>query len=510
MKSALLVLLAALAFFAPGSVAAQPQANRNLTICDFARNVYYLKDEDARQAWDFLAGKIDCAESSEQGARPEPLKNLPRPVSLHRYQIDLSHCLHVHCGAADLAADPETKDPESFFLHFSTPTTYRAPDGQLHTIPGCSGPPTKECRVKLFVWSDWRWVYNQKSPAFRAWMASRLLRSVGVGDGSTGDTVDSVFLDEHAPGFLAPFSLNADTFPAGGHIHEYGNRHYTEIDEAYNTDVSDSLRSYRTEFARHDKRLFVNMGNYVNSRPLQRMVLEQGKAAGGIFGEFINAPTRLDGIDQFETVRLAIAATTSEGGIYHLSGLSSYDHQRLPCDRLIEYADVGNYRTARERWAMWKLAAYYITKEKPGDPGKVAFHTDLCVPYRVGDGAPPVGGWLHFLSEWLGAYQVDLGVAGEAQYPERGPLRFEPTLCPGDRGQVKRGIFRRDFKRPDGRLATVYLRPRDAWNCTDFGDATRLPIRLDRPMRLLRGDGLAGPPLVDYYIRSGEALIVME
>ena len=55
----------------------------------------------------------------------------------------------------------------------------------------------------------------------------------------------------------------------------------------------------------------------------------------------------------------------------------------------------------------------------------------------------------------------------------------------------------------------VLVRPKDFWNCADYGDTTVATITLPQPMRLLRGGGTLGPAVMMASLRNAEAVILM-
>ncbi len=57
-------------------------------------------------------------------------------------------------------------DFESAFLHYYNDTTATG-NGQSFTVPGYGGGTATtlaQARVKNFIWADWSWIYNPKSP----------------------------------------------------------------------------------------------------------------------------------------------------------------------------------------------------------------------------------------------------------------------------------------------------------------------------------------------------------
>lgn len=92
--------------------------------------------------------------------------------------------------------------------------------------------------------------------------------------------------------------------------------------------------------------------------------------------------------------------------------------------------------------------------------------------------------------EWLPAYQVNVGwPTADASVYHQGKAGCDYT------------VFGRAYTK-----GLVLVRPKDFWNCTDYGDTTVTTITLPQPMRPLRGDGTLGPSGITASLRNAEAL----
>jgi hypothetical protein len=470
--------------------------NPHIKIWDFGRAQEYIADPAQRaQVYDFLAAHVDVVES-DYAAKSLALKQRNPDLRTFTYQLDISQCQHEGCGGtAALAPDPPGAT-EEMYLHFSETTTYTwhvyytdpAQDVTI-TVPACSDPahPTRECRVQTYMWLDFRFVYNQKSTAFRAWMANKLLAATETAEG------DGVFLDEHGPGVAGSVGWNPANLVAGGGVLEYGGSHFEDTDSEANADLVASLAYYKQVLGNQSRFAVINGASWSFGDAL---VKEQVKAAGGTVTEFIVRPTVGDGGDNFENMLEGLDELLAADGKVDLYGNLNYQAE---IDGLATWTP-GNYASNVGRWHMWRLAYYYLAREMEGGPGEAYYSPDFYTSL-FWDSAH----CLDFLNDWMPAYEVNVGL------PD-GPRN--PTYAQGTGpwcndywgGPIHYQVFSRSF---DNGNVMVLVRPMDQWNCTQFGDNSGVTVTLDRPRYLLRQDGtFPDTPSATVMLRNAEAAIL--
>jgi hypothetical protein len=134
--------------------------------------------------------------------------------------------------------------------------------------------------VQSWGWDDTNFIFDQGNPAFRAWMALRLVAS------ANGHDADGIFLDAHAPG-LRRIVLASTDFLSGGLVREYGLRaNDLAIDEPYNADLVQALENERRALNAVGKFLMVNCANW----SLHPRCKAQAIAAGGVHTEMLFTP----------------------------------------------------------------------------------------------------------------------------------------------------------------------------------------------------------------------------
>ena len=446
----------------------------HIRILDFGRSLPYITDPHIQGlAYEWFTAHVDAAEEHNNAA---PMRKHNTTMELFHYHLDLSTCQHANCGWTNPSEDLSI--PEDYFLHFSEDTRLRftALDGKevaTVNVPGCPMPQplNKTCRAQVFLWSDSRWIFNTQHPGFRNWKAAELLRL------TRDRNVSGIFLDEHGPGFSITFSWGRQVQSlSGGGIREFnGTRPQNpEFEKGYNTAVAGWLDALATTLRPASKYVLVNTAGY----SLEPLAVDQISAAKGVTTELMFRPDGWAGAYQFQQFIDLVKRLTVNGGVTDLFG--------SPCYTGPAGYTAGNFRSSQERYRIWRAAGYYLVKEPNGNSGRVFFNPTFCPNFQPAQE-------MEFTKEWLPAYQVDVG---------------QPTAEPFIYHQGKAGcdytIFGRSYTK-----ALILVRPKDFWNCTDYGDGTAATMTLPQPMRLLRGDGSLGPASTTIPIRNAEAVILI-
>jgi hypothetical protein len=447
---------------------------RHINIWDFGRGLPYIRDAKQRAAaYDFFASRVDVAEDSDDGGiqRRELRARNPK-IKLFRYMLDMTGCQHDSCIDNRPVSREFDNLPEEVFLHFSENTTLRF-GNKVIEIKGCPDIASirKECRVQTYIWTDYRWIFNQKSLSFRKWMTEKLK--------SAARDIEGIFLDEHGPGLTESVKYrgrNDGVVVSGGAILEYGGKDPWQSDAEYNQDLVANLAHYRKELA---PRFVVINGATWSQLPL---VLAQSLAAGGVVTEIAHVPDFFDSAQQYEEFLQMVDTIVQDGGLVDLYG-------QLCRTGPSNYATAGNYSSAAVRYRMWRLASYYMAREMEGASGTVYFNPAFCTSDFLTDP-------LKFIDEWLPAYEVDIGLPDEPRNPtyQKGKIAHCPYV-----------IFSRSFN--SGQVL-VLVRPRDEWNCKVYDNSTAVKINLPSPMRLLQGDGTWAAPSTSISLLNADAAIL--
>ncbi len=426
-------------------------------------------------------------------------------VSPDAYQWYLSHldAVEVHGnGPAIRAKNPTaelfsyqmdltafTKDTlvgvaEEAFLHFSEPTTltfYTLDRTQAIgsvSLPGCPNgtPIVPACRVQTHLWNDRRFVLNPQSTAFQTWKTGALLGTLNV-YGFPIDTSRFLWIDEHAPGFSWPLSFGYQTVvQTGSGIREFSGRRpgNVEFEAAYADAVANWLTIFSSRAIQAGKKVLIN----ANENALHPWLLPQVNAVHGMSTESKHRPDGFAGPADYGNYLNLVSGLTSAGGLVDLHGVWCYTG---PAG-----FSAGNYATAAGRYRMWRLASYYQFKEPTGSAGMVYFNPGFC-----SDETPSTDQWTKDQSEWLPAYQVDVGTpTGTTTLYQQGTAG-----CPYE-------IFGRTYSK-----ALILVRPQDSPTCKDYGDASAATVTLPTPVQLLREDGTLSPPVTTVSVRNAEAVI---
>jgi hypothetical protein len=475
-------LLAAASYAPPPAAAASPNYP-HINVTDFLRGLQYISNRTAReQAWAWAASHMDAIEVDGASFAQEMVKR-NATIKPWRYQLDLTGCQHKSCKST-FAVDTTVESlPESYYLHFSETTTlnFVRLDGTVDrqvTIPGCPAGTavTKACRVQLWMWEDTRWVFNPNDPGFQTWQANRLLGSLGAG-------VFGTFLDEHAAWVTDAWYWGRQTKPvSGGGVRELGGAkpNSPAAVSAYMPMVVNWLAVLRVKAKAQGKFVMPNL----SLESTDKWGTDQALAAGGVSTEFLHRPDAFDGgSDHFERYIKLVQDLMAIGGVADLAGTLCYTGP--------SGYTAGNYSTSAARYRMWRLAAYYLVREGPGQTGTAYFNPGLCTRNWPTD---PLG----WTKEWLKAYERDFGSpAGEPYLFKKGSYTAGTKTCG----------YKVHARPYSGGL--VLVRTKDAWNCTAWGDDSAITLTLPRSMRLLNDDGTVSAASSSVRIRNGEAAILV-
>jgi hypothetical protein len=451
--------------------AAQSPHWSHINLYDFGRAMIYVNEPDRTISNDWFAQHLDAAEvhgnTSELTTRNPTLKTTV-------YKLDLTTFINTETASL----------PEAYFLHFSEDTQLRFTnqDGSENatiSIPGCpeGTPAALACRVQGYIWSSRRYIHNLADPTFRPWKAQDLLTTIG-------SRANGVFLDEHGPGFIIPNSWgNQVKVLSGGGIREFhGQRAISTgdtVDTAYNDVMVEWLTYLAAHFKQADKYVIVNPASY-STYPA---VLAQIKAANGVSTEFMHRPDGWAGAYQYQQFQDMVKSVVNAGGVVDLAGIWCYGGPN-------GYTS-GNYESTVARYHMWQLASYYLMKEPVGSEARVYYDTGFCSNATVKPLTNP--------TEWLLAYQADIGQ----------PVSDAVVFQEGTAGQGSGGracaykIWSRTYTK-----STVYVRPKDMWDCVDYGDTSAAMVTLATPGQLVKEDGTLKPAVSSVSLRNGEGVIV--
>jgi hypothetical protein len=455
------------------SPASQSSHWSHINIADFGRALPYQGDASIRAAaYQWFGQHVDLAEVTGNAT---DLRSTNPTMRLFIYQLDLS--TFANTDSANL--------PEEYFLHFSEDTEmqFRGLDGSTvstATITGCpiTQPVNRNCRVQTYIWADRRYVFNLKSATFQDWKATQLVNSMGR-------TLNGVFLDEHGPGFVQPLSWGSQAVVlSGGRIRELNDLRPGSsgdaLDQDYNTAMVAWLNYLRTRFQQAGKFVMLNPATYM----LDPMVIDQIKALQGVSTEFMHRPDSWAGAYQYQDFINVVKDVSSSGGTVDLHGTWCYTGPS-------GYTS-GNYASAEARYRMWRLASYYLLKEAVGSTGIVYFDLALCSNSTVRP--------LEDANEWMAAYQVNIGQpVGDSYVHQQGTA----GIASSDGRQCEYKIFGRTYTN-----ALVLVRPKDMWDCTDYGNGSAAVVTLPAPGYVLREDGSLSAPSTTVTVRNAEAVIV--
>ena len=210
--------------------------------------------------WTFEMGHLDMVVASDHLAG---LRARNSDAALLSYQLVHTVLVTDTSEQNQLASIAATrgKDVEDAFLHYYDDTTLKYSDGRIVTIKGYGGGTAtslKEARIRNYIWSDERYIYNLKSllvselkgTLFRAVLTSSL-------------RPDGIFVDENSP--LQSFLAEPTT---GGHIREYANKTRDEAAALWVSDMTTLFASINEAIGHDgpfgDRYLFPNCSEWVD------------------------------------------------------------------------------------------------------------------------------------------------------------------------------------------------------------------------------------------------------
>lgn len=445
----------------PASRIASPRAESphwdHIAISDFARGYYWSSEPTKDRDRQWLAERVDLIEGkSARDPYVEAMRRCNPTLAVFQYRLD-----HY-----DFVNDQSRALPESRVLHFSAPTTLKLKSRDVgeQALTMAAGH-----RFEFLVWNDRYFAFNLKDAATRQWNIGRLMEDL--------DGLQGLFLDAHGPDFATVVGVrNGQTkIASGGGIVEYGGRGPTDplLIQEYQNDMVTWLGELAASVRAKGKFVLLNQATYM----LDPLSKQQQLAAHGTGTEFMHQPLAWAGWYQYAEYLAFTKQLVDAGGVIDAEGHWCY---------------TGSLE--RGRWNLWRLAAYYQIKEPAGSSGKVYLNLSLCSNSNLRPSEDP--------QEWLPAYQVDVGQ----------PMTQTTVFQEGKAGtstsdgrQCEYKIYGREYTN-----ALVLVRPKDFWDCMDFGDGAAATVNLPSPMRLLRPDGTVGEPTSRLRLRNAEAAIVLK
>lgn len=487
LRGSLFVLLAAglqSAATPPASAASPHYASVNSL--DLARGVEHIPDATTREtALTWLASHLDGVER-DQDSWASQLASKNGAMQNFVYRLDLTACQHVGCTPTGTVDRAVSDLPEDYYMHFSETTTldFVSLSGEIVktvTIPGCpeGAALSKACRVQLWMWNDARWAFNVNSAGFHDWQANRLVASLSAAD-------KGIFLDEHGATLEQVWYWGRQTrLVSGGGVRELsGHRVGPSATALYMPMMTGWLTVLRAKAKAAGKYVMPN----VATDTLSPFGTDQALAAGGVSMEFLHRPDFFDGAAQYSQFIGFVADMTAIGGVANLDGTLCYYGP--------SGFTAGNYGSSKARYWMWRLASYYMVRERAGSPGKAYFNPGLCTRNWRSD---PLG----FTKEWLPAYERGPGLPdADAVKLETGT--YTDTTSSGSKS-CPYAIFSREYS-----SGMVLVRPKDRWDCTNWGDASIVTVHLPKAMRLLKEDGTLAAASTVVTLRNAEAAILFD
>jgi hypothetical protein len=429
----------------------------HIAISDFGRGYYWSSEPTKDMDRQWLAAHVDLIEGkTARDPYVEAMRTCNPTLAVFQYRLD-----HY-----DFVNDQSRALPESRVLHVSAPTTVqlKGRDAGKERLTIAAGH-----RFEFLVWNDRYFAFNLKDPATRRWNIERLMEDL--------DGLQGLFLDAHGPEFSTVIGIaNGQTkIVSGGGIVEYDGRAPTDplLTQEYQKDMVTWLAELAASAKAKGKFILLNQASYM----LDPLAKQQQLAANGTGTEFMHQPLAWAGWYQYAEYLAFTRQLLSAGAVIDAEGHWCY---------------TGNLD--RDRWNVWRLAAYYQIKEAAESSGKVYFNLSLCSNSNLHpSGDPP---------EWLPAYQVDVGQpVNETTLFQEG----KAGIATSDGRQCDYKIYGREYTN-----GLVLVRPKDFWDCMDFGDGAAVTVRLPSPMRLLRANGTVEEPTTTLRLRNAEAAIVLK
>ncbi len=475
----------------------------HINIADNGRAVKYLPYGTVRNAgYEWYARHVDMTEVAMDDAVRDYQEDLESNIEkalnptmkTYGYTNDIEICQHLGCEYSYGPNAAEASLPEDQYLHFSedTQVSFRNKDGVIEgtvNITGCPEPDpiTSACRMQVFRWYDSRWVPNLKNTDWQTWKADQLIYQMTHNGDAEATDIDGLFLDEHGPGASLGWAIGLDTIiDSGGGVREYGglrpknynDQSFSQLDEEYNADVVTWLTYLRSRLDAVNKFALINTAEYF----MGDYAFAQNLAAGGAFTELLHSVVSFkQSATQYQEYIDKVHQMTTNGGILELTN--------TPCVYEPDGFGASNYATARDRYQMWDLASYYMVRELPSESGRAYFDPNLCI--TLSNPNP-----LDFEDQWLPAYEIDVGTPQDYATV----IQTGPQACSGS---TPYSIFKRQYSN-----ATILVRPRGGFACSDYSDATAASVTLDAPMVILQADGTHSGAVSTVSLNNGDAVIL--
>lgn len=426
----------------------------HILLSDFGRGHYWTSELSKAADRKWLAQHVDLVEG-EGATVPyiEELRAVNPTLKVFRYALDQYQFVHQWGNTADVMS-----------WHVSEPTTLAF---AFRDVPGTSVTLKAGERMQVAAWNDAYHPFNLKDPAVRQWNIDRLLGPLDV---------EGLFLDAHGPDVATIFNVGGLTkVVSGGGIAEYGGRKLNDATLAtdYQTDMVAWLTQLAAAAKAKGKFVLLNHASYT----LTGSAWAQAVAANGSGTEFMLRPDAFAWPEQWADFVQLAKTITGAGGVVDAEGNWGY-----------------TWSMNRTAWNMWRLAAYYQLKEMPGSAGKVYLNLALTSNATLKPSADP--------SEWLPAYQVDVGKPA-------GPLY---QAAAGTYGMTSDGVnpcryvvYGRPYTK-----AVIFTRAKDAFGCGDQSTQPAATITLDQPMRVLSPDGTVSAPVMSIQVRNADSAILIK
>ncbi len=403
--------------------------------------------------WSFESSKLDMAICSTHLAG---LRARNSDVCLLKYML-LNYVITTdkeQLDALKACAKANDYDMESAFLHYYDDTTATI-NGETVTTPGYGGGTAKslsEARIKNFIWMDYGWLYNPKSPLFRKFMGEFYRKQI-----TTGDKPDGIFVDA-----VSPLRMYAPEPTAGGHIVEYDNKTKNEADAAYIVDIAASFTEVNAAMGSDgkfgDRVILPNISYIQEDMPI-------GLAADGILTEFWIQP-----VQPYFPFAYDLANELAAAGKILIFSQAAAGPQ---------VTSASNYSSEMDRHQMFSLSNYWIARQ-----GKSTYYQQ-----KAPDGYPLL------TSFWSKAREYDVGVPTD-------PL-YSVWKTGTDSAGQDFTIYKRAYTK-----ALMLCRPKIGWAYTDYATQTQL-YDLDGAYRLLHYDGTLGPEIGKIGLAMGEAVTLI-
>ncbi|WP_447983771.1 hypothetical protein [Nitrospira sp. Nam74] len=421
----------------------------HILLSDFGRGHYWTSAPTKTQDRIWLANHIDLVETDGAG-KTEYLNELRQTnptLKAFRYMLD-QYEFSQNWGTI----------PDAYSLHVTDKTTIEVTmkDGGKRTVTLQPGE-----RMQVAAWNDTYHPYNLQDAACRSWNCARLLDALDV---------DGVFLDAHGPDLKSMFNLDAATkITEGGHIAEYGGRYIADLEVDYQATMLTWLKELAAAAKAKNKFVLLNQAGYT----LYPSAWDQAIACNGSGMEFMLRPDAFAWPEQFLDLITLAQQITDAGGVVDAEGNWGY-----------------TWIMNRTDWNMWRLAGYYLMKEKVGAPGRVYLNLMLSSNATMDTAADD--------DEWLLAYQVDVG------QPVGDVVKVVDQPKDGNHA-CRRVVYGREYTK-----AWMYVRIKDFWDCTTRGDDSLVTVPLPSTLKPLKWDATLGEPVTSIQLRNADSAILMK